>query len=117
VRGNTEINKKAQSTQAMNIHKKAVALLGAKARIEKLRSEALELALACDRYLDERCELRDVIAELMDVRFVGHSLRYIGDDQRELSVQGAWKMDDGRSKLEGVLKLAEMDTKRNGNHG
>lgn len=101
----------------MNIHKKAVVLLGARARIEKLRSEALELALACDRFLDDRCELRDVIAEAMDVRFVGHSLRYIGDDQRELSLQGAWKMDDGRNKLDGVLKLAEMDNKRNGNHG
>lgn len=96
----------------MSIHKKAVALLGARARIEKLRSESLELAMACDRFLDDRCELRDVIAEAMDVRFVGHSLRYIGDDQRELSLQGAWKMDDGRSKLDGVLKLAEMEEKR-----
>jgi hypothetical protein len=96
----------------MTLHEKAVKLLGSKARIEKLRSEAIELAMVCDRYLEERCELREVIAEAMDVRFVGHSLRYIGDDKRELSLQGAWKIDDGRAKLSGVLKLAEMEEKR-----
>lgn len=64
----------------MSIHREALALFGLDARVAKLREEALELALACDRYLSNREKINAVIAEACDVQIVSDSVRLADEE-------------------------------------
>lgn len=81
----------------MNIHAQALTKFGLDDRVAKLREEALELALACDRYLVRRATLEDVVAEACDVHVVSASIR-----QAELELW-ALRMDVSETKLEQAL--------------
>lgn len=61
----------------MSIHEKAVTALGARARIEKWRSEVLEKLFAIDRYLEGKATPEEVISEHYDDLFVSQSLAHI----------------------------------------
>lgn len=58
-----------------DLHSKALRRWGIPGRVAKLREEALELALACDRYLAKRAHLTEVLAEASDVRCVFEGIR------------------------------------------
>lgn len=81
----------------MNLHADALQKFGLHARVAKLREEAIELALACDRYLASKGPIEDVVAEACDVHVVSRSVR-----QAELELW-ALRMDVSETKLEQAL--------------
>jgi hypothetical protein len=95
--------------ETTSIHRTAVQVFGGEARIRYLWTELTEAALACSRYLDGRGTLQEVIDEVTDVRFVSHSLRYIGKDTRPLSEQGEAKYQDGLTKLAEAIRRAKAE--------
>ena len=59
----------------MSIYETALTVFGVNGRIEKLREEAIELALACERYLSGNGALQDVVAESADCSVVIESIK------------------------------------------
>jgi len=64
----------------MNINRDALEKFGLNGRVAKQREEALELALACDRYLTWKGDLFEVVAEACDVTVVTDSIRLVDTD-------------------------------------
>jgi len=58
----------------MNIHETALQTFGIRGRVEKLREESIELALACERYLAGIGGLHAVVCESADVSVVIESI-------------------------------------------
>lgn len=89
----------------MNIHDTALTVFGVNGRIEKLREESLELALACERYLSGNGGLQDVVSESADVSVVIESIKAC----QESAFAGA--LLRGQNKLRAAIdaQVARLD--------
>ena len=81
----------------MSIYETALTVFGVNGRIEKLREESIELALACERYLSGNGALHDVVAESADVSVVIESIKAC----QESAFAGAFLK--GQSKLRAAI--------------
>ena len=63
----------------MNIHEVALATFGLKGRLQKLRTEATELANAIDRWEEGKGTLEEILHEILDVDFVENSIMMSND--------------------------------------
>lgn len=90
----------------MNIHERAMEVFGLKGRLNKLRTEATELANAIDRYEEGKGTLEEVCHEILDNQFIIVSL---AEDTEFESIMSQEYIDDSFLKASKKLSKAIQD--------
>jgi hypothetical protein len=85
----------------MNIHKRALEVLGLRLRLQKLRTEATELANAIDRYEEGKGTIEDIYHEIMDVDFIRRSI-ILHDNEKYYALEAEHEVHAYRKLLKAI---------------